>query len=589
MSTDAKEQSQMGKSNGQPPRPAKDRPIRDRDLSLRPTGVSVAPEAPVGVDSSTPPKTPTWAPLAGVAFSAVAIALLVLFYFKPPDPAQRPVFIVIVSFLAALSFGFVGGNIAVKFSIPLLRDHPASVSAAGGIGAFFGAALLCSWLMPAVVNPAERTDTWPPPSFLLKLAPTARDQAPGTVDFRSGEHSEYVARQPAPPMYLIKDVVLPKPGVPFEAAFRPVIEDSHVVDDRHQPDETAQLATSVCVIPIHSRGAPPKDLFALLSCVLGSQCSVQKDDPGWVRDCGKTASIMDWLVPSAHAATAASPPQYWLGTSLKTLKRRHDDPNDNPPFMELSISAQLIALGSSLSRAKYFTEELRVNDTPVYTDGWRPQELVVVGELAKGVTRSFGIQNLGFAGAFGGFEKVSVQFTWLDESKRELGASRLERRIVAFRDAEKMVQADGGVQFESHGEYQPSLRLDRFSIMAGSPGTLDEAERYRGKIDSSAQTIQGADGSKDEIVGVVRPPLIAWRLQPYNNPHFSLLLGIRRATGQISFSFDGGEAAQLCRFAYQNRGAFGGAIHETVLRYEWPPPGEKPDPSRNAYNLCKEL
>lgn len=514
----------------------------------------------------------------------VAVALLVVFYFHPPNAQQQPVFIVIVALVVALSFGFIGGTVAVRFSIPLVKDHPVAISAAGGIGAFFATVFVTRLLFPKPGDGGEPPRV-PLGPFALHLAPEpVRAEAP-VVDFRCGAHAEYLALQPSPQEYVIHEVELPAPGARYQAMFRPVVQDSQIVDHAHLQE--LDVKTLICFTP--SAIAAPNDgrRFASLSCAWGHTCKRSDGDPGLVKTCEEPTGFWDRLIPTANAAPAAV--DHWLGASLATLTQRKKDASDDPPFLLLRAQGEPESEQGPLSSVRFYSAELWVNGVPVYVDGWRPDESLAPVRLTPGFEVRFGLQNLGFRGAQDGFEQLELRFTWYDERKQKLGRSAFSRQIVAFRDVPLGEAVDGGIKLRWSGEYQPSQRVDRYSVMVASSKSSASVEVLRERIDAAKQVQPDPDGSSQEIVAVLRPPLEPWRLQQYASPYYSVLIGLRRPNGQIAFSFADEEAARVCRFVYANRKTFNAAVHDTVFRYEWPLGAGRVDAGRDRYKLCSDF
>jgi hypothetical protein len=251
--------------------------------------------------------------------------------------------------------------------------------------------------------------------------------------------------------------------------------------------------------------------------------------------------------------------------------------------MSFTIAGRLNRGDPTLARTKFYTTEIRVNDVPVFVDGWRPDE-VPQPLTGSEIGLEFGLQNLGFSGESNGFERISVIFRWLDETKTVVRETTVTREIVAFRDVAEDSTEDSGVRLSSKGEYTPSARLDRYSIMAASTLKVAVARSRKELIDDARQRLD-----VDEIVAVLRPPLQPWRLQNYANPNYAVLVGLRKPSGQIVFSFDETDADRLCREIYRRRSSFAGGVDSSVFRYAWPSPGDSAAATRQRYRACSAL
>jgi hypothetical protein len=529
-----------------------------------------------------PGQLPAWASKVAASIGVLVLLLLVVFYFEPPTPRQQPIVVLFVSLGMALCFAFVGGRVALTFKIPFLPNNPLSGAAAGGIGAFLLTLVVSKWLFEKPATP-EAAARWPPQPFALRVFPTGPGETPSPIiDFRHDREAEYIAYQKEVGYYVIRDVILPQPDVRYEALFRPVAPDTELLAPERKAHVVTDRVTKLCFIPRSKRQFNGEEAFLALACAADKGCTLQAD-PGWVSGCSPTARLA-WpsLLPSAYAADTDNPGRYWVGTSIQTLLKRHDDPNDDPPFMRFNLTGRTSARAATAPAL--YTVDIRVNGVPVYVDGWRPSETIRGVDKDGKFGLEFALQNLDFSGADGGFEDLSLALEWLDESKHSLGKGEVRRKLVAFRDmpAQESVLENATVSLE--GESVPSARLDRFSVMLESTDDLAGANRVKALVDASRQQV-----GEQALRGVVRPPLTPWRLQQYSNPHYSVLLGVERPTGQLAFAFDEEEANRICRHVFATRSAFKGAVNETVLRYEWPSPGKHPDRSWNPYKPCRDL
>lgn len=575
---------------------------------------------------------PRWAPVTGLAFAMLAILGVGAAYLKPPEnEAQGWVLITFVALCLAFSAGFLGGTAAVKLKIPLVKDYALSGSFAGGIAVFLGVWLAGLRLVPVPSTTTTTSGTEgetgktksPGPSRLdLQLAVDA--SLFGDTGGRRPNLSfwprvpkrrpEYRAafQQSQGEVYAIPGIDVPAADQRYEADFRAV-----------QWDATRQSQSSkethLCFVRNAENKKDARSELVTVGCSGDRQCRVDAADDGWARDCdGSTGWFFDGLIKAAHAETRALS---WSVPAPDTLAARQQDPNDDPPYTLFTIETTL-PRDAAWSGRRLFTYAIKVNDVPVYVDSWKPKQRIVPFDPKAPFKLEFALQNLGFSGQLSvpvhsaqlanavrgqadsgdiaGFEELAVTLFFMNENQPKLKDAlqvELSRPIVSFRDAETMTTSAHGAEFRWHGRYQPSHKEDRFSIFAMSPGSAPEAKKVKTLIDRAGvvydDSILDSEYEGAKVVAVVRPPLKAWRLQPWSNDNYGVLLGLELPNGQIRASFSEKEANQLCKFAVHRRRSFPDhtgrrpALHPTVYRYEWPPPGEPR--KRGAQVECRKL
>ena len=523
---------------------------------------------------------PEWRAVVGALIGVGVLVFLGVIYFRPPTVQQQPVVTIFCAFGVALAFGFIGGSVAVKFSIPFFRSNPMAGSATGAIAGFVVTIVLLRWLFAAQSAPTA-DDPWPPKPFSLRIVPMAPEaQKPGSIIFLEGtERRESFALQRELGYYNVRDVTLPKPEKPYRASLRPEPPDSFASDK--QATIPTLRRTDLCVVPNAAKVTDPRQFFASLRWnVESSLTEVVADDPKWLLPCPSLGAFPAFLVRSAYAAGPAEA-KHWVAASLATLERRHTDPADDPPYMRFVVRGDV--QDPQLQRRYVLT--IAVNTVPVFIDGWEPPEVPNAIPEDGHFAYDFALQNLGLSGGDRGLETLSLRFQWRSDTGPVGDPDQTDLPFVAFRDVAQTVAEFRRARVTVSAEYVPSLTHDRYSIFLASTTDLDAARTLKQRVGTSHVSL---DGTK--VVGVLRPPLTPWRLQQYANANYAVLLGVERPTGQVAFSFDAEEADRLCRNVYKSLGDFHGSVSDTVFRFEWPPPSGRPAKEiSRAYRLCKQL
>ena len=265
-------------------------------------------------------------------------------------------------------------------------------------------------------------------------------------------------------------------------------------------------------------GAP---LEVRLNCPEGKRCSTDADDPGWAEMC---SSEGDWtrlfrLVPVVYADSSLPAPG-WKVPSLDTLRKMTD--RERVGYTEFTIkSAQLGALNDA-ETVQYL---IKVNGSPLYVDGWAPEDMLIPFDAARAFEFSFGLENLSFSGADDGCEDIELGLSFRQRD-RVIKQILISRKYAALRDANpEAVKAQDGTTFTWSGKYVKPNHEDKTELFVLSTTDLREAKSVKTRIDAAKLVYNGMG-----IVGVLRPPL--------DNTKFGIVVGLRQPTGQIRFTYD---------------------------------------------------
>lgn len=265
-----------------------------------------------------------------------------------------------------------------------------------------------------------------------------------------------------------------------------------------------------------------------MDCSEGERCSISREDPGWAGICSEDS---DWrarirLVPVVYADAPKAQPG-WKVPSLETLRKMPD--RERVGYTEFSIESRQLG---GLREADSFQYLIKVNGSPVYVDGWAPEDMLKTFDAARGFTFSFGLENLNFSGADNGCENLEVELRFR-QGQRVVKKAVISRKYAALRDAvQEEVKAEDGTTFIWGGKYVKPKNEDRTELFVLSTPDLQEAKAVKARIDAAKLSYDGRD-----VVGVLRPPL--------DNPEYGIVVGLSQPTGQIRFTYDTVSAQKL--------------------------------------------
>jgi len=343
-------------------------------------------------------------------------------------------------------------------------------------------------------------------------------------------------------------IQLPGPGGVYRGSFvRQTLQSEEREDARAVP-------TEICFVRQKDPGRD--DGYVPLKCKEGEGCSLDKA-PAWTASCPSDAPGSPRSQGFTRAAFAQASPNKsaagWRVPSLETLRAMRE--REGVGYTEFHVESEPLP---TLGQADHFTFAIRVNGTPVFIDGWPPEYMRTAFQPAKGVSLAFGLENLNFSGARAGTEDIEVRFDFRNADK-VLRSTSVSLRYVALRPSTvQTVTAPDGATFHWSANYVKPQNANTFEIFLLSTPSADAAEQLRRAIDKAALAFSGRP-----VVAVVRPPLGA-------SVNFGVVLGIRRETGQIQFTFDKASSGRLCRWVVTERQspAVGRLVREDVYRYE---------------------
>jgi len=319
----------------------------------------------------------------------------------------------------------------------------------------------------------------------------------------------------------------------------------------------------------------PKTPLLKLACKRDSssgdtKCVSEDRGPGYLLSCD------DLIANRASSAVvyAATPVQQreagWIVPSLDTLDKMKD--RERVGYTRFYVS--FTPTGKAESSDQYYYA-VRVNDKPIYVDGFSPDKFIY--PLQKGVTNwiSFGLENLNFTGADEGYEKLKLRVVFL-KGNSEVYQQDLQRDYIALRPADEVTIESPVGTFLWKGEYVVPKQENKFEVLLASANCGDPVDRACIDRTMKAKTRfdqAGLNFDSRPIVMVVRPPL-------RKPPSYGLALGVVQPTRQVQFTFSKEDAGQLCHWAMGQIGhsAAGNLIQPNLRIYEVATKGYSPCP-----------
>jgi hypothetical protein len=362
---------------------------------------------------------------------------------------------------------------------------------------------------------------------------------------------------------------LPAPCRPFEAAAYVITEDSELLNNPRSSPMSLMFFRS----PKDPAKAPRE---VVEECNLEDmRCRLSLYDHGWASD-GKDCkpSSRTWLPGFVNLAYSQEQSKGnvqpgWRVPSLETLSEMKD--REKVGYTKFLIKS---GLPQSLKQADSFRYSIRVNGTPLYIDGSRPEDMIEPLQPSAGLDFAFGLENLNFSGADRGCENISVLFEFQKQSQ-VIQSAEVSRRYAALRDAEpEEVQSKDGSKFSWSGQYVKPQKEDKFEVFIRSTPDVNEATSIKTRLDGAKLQFQGK-----EVVGVLRPPL--------NQDTYGVAAGLLQSTGQIRFTFDRKTGSDLLKWTQEvgRRPGMSGIIHQQVFLYQMRPG----DSGSGKYRPCSGL
>ncbi len=287
------------------------------------------------------------------------------------------------------------------------------------------------------------------------------------------------------------------------------------------------------------------DELIKLECLPDEEyCSRASDDPRHVLKCGERTPSSRGFISRVYAAepSQAAPQSNklaWVVPSLKTLEDETD--RQRVGYTRFEVSFKPIGRADLADRYYHI---LRVNDQPIYVDGFLPDRIVSRLERGKTNLISFALENLNFTGQNAGAEKLNLTIVFL-QGEKEIYRQELERGYIALRDAEEIapIKTEVGT-FIWTGKYVAPKRENKYELFLGSAMTPQGAMDAKAHFDKLKLKVDGRPA-----VLVVRPPL-----KKKNNKSYGMVVGLVLPTSQVQFTFNADEARALCHWAGENKG-----------------------------------
>jgi hypothetical protein len=299
---------------------------------------------------------------------------------------------------------------------------------------------------------------------------------------------------------------------------------------------------------------PPRSgtpLEVHMDCPEGMRCSMGRDDPGWVELC---AVESDWSVRNQFVsivyADASQVQSGWKVPSLETLRAMTE--RERVGYTEFSIQSKQ---PGALKEAESVQYLIKVNGSPLYVDGWAPQDMLKPFDAATdNFTFSFGLENLSFSGGDNGCENIEVELQFRQKD-RVIKNAVITRKYAALRDASpEEVNTEDGTTFTWSGRYVKPKKEDRTELFVLSTPNVQEAKDRKERIDAAKLSYDGRD-----VVAVLRPPL--------DNSQYGIVVGLRELTGQIRFTFDTAFAQKFHDWIVEQQAHDKKLFHASVFLY----------------------
>ncbi|HKJ40571.1 MAG TPA: hypothetical protein VKA27_00705 [Sunxiuqinia sp.] len=319
-------------------------------------------------------------------------------------------------------------------------------------------------------------------------------------------------------------------------------------------NSAVQKSIEICFTRIKSE-LSEDGCIAVLESHVFNHFRLGKNDPGCVRLCNDQTSnrfSFSNLFTSAYALSPALPQAYagWTVPNLETLNSKREY-----GFSQVSIES--LDLPQNLKEANNYTKAIYVNDTPIYFDGFLPEDLNYPFQYDNGIDLEFGLENLNFSGKHNGYENLKVVISFY-KNDQFISATNCNLHFVALRTiGPYTISSSDSARFQWKAKYKTSAKKE-YEIFNYSTTDLNVANRKKNMLDHA--NLKYKDYS---LVGVVRPPL-------NDNKNYGVVIGLVLPSKQIKFTFsDQEEKALLKWMKLQNNSVF-----ETSA-YPFPLTGDK--------------
>lgn len=335
--------------------------------------------------------------------------------------------------------------------------------------------------------------------------------------------------------YEIKERSLKQIGDKFQALVRRKVLDSFV----GLPSEIPKF--NLCFSRSASGPVSAKFECSDRGCVLDplskniEACPVQNADAGWQ------------LFNKAYASETAIG---WITPSLDTLKENYQSAQHT--YVEFDVTAADLKLPQNVDAFSY---QLKVNQQPVFINGWTEAETISIFDPKQPFKLSFGLQNLDFSGADFGQENLQLTLTFYAAGQK-IRTDIINRNYIALRTVHTISDVVNDVLYSWSGQ-QHFGKSDGFEVFIWSSTNAEEIVQRRKKFfDEANLQYQGA-----KVVAVVRPPLT-------QNQNYGLVLGLVDGAGRIDFTFPKASATEIVKWLRQDVAPLKTAVRpETNLQH----------------------
>lgn len=327
-----------------------------------------------------------------------------------------------------------------------------------------------------------------------------------------------------------------------------VAKSNQLITSSEYRENAVQNSIEICFKRIKSK-LPEDNCIAVLTYDSNNQIKLDKSDPGCVQLCDNqtTGSISFSDLFTSAFAVMPPPPQVNAGWTVPTLQTLNSKRQYG--FSQVDIKSTL--LPGNLKDANYYSYAIFVNNTPVYINGFRPEDLKEPFDYDKGIDLSIGLENLNFSGKHDGYENVKVRFSFY-QNDQSISTFDCDLNYVALRTMGPFsIKPVDGAAFTWNVNYKTSATVE-YEIFNFSGTNLNAANRSKNKLDQA-----GLKYKDQDLVGIVRPPL-------NQNPNYGVIVGLVLPSKQIRFTFNKQEANEFLDWIKKQNNA---AFHPTAYLY----------------------
>lgn len=457
----------------------------------------------------------------GIIFICVILVISIL--YPEPKPWQYEVFRIVLGLAAAGIASSIPGTISVSIS----KKIPGAIRATGAIGVF---------IIIYFFSPVELfTGTSPQQTHFLTVGISSSVPVTGLTTDSNFVKDKLSYKQNLPvdipettillqkdkKYYLTQNAIIPQNAKSYEAKIRrPVI-----LPHQGIPDDPTELCFSI------KKEAESYKAFFIWD---EKENKIVKDkmyNLDWLELCNNTfGTISRLFFTDVYAADNKAG---WIVPSLEILENRNKE--EGISFTKFKISSTLL---KGLENANLYTYSIFVNNTPIYIDGWKKEDLKTRFFKDKGINLKFGLENLNFSGADYGKENIHVVFYFYSD-KILIKTIDLRRSYVALRKVSKKIISSNDYSFNWEGEFVLGKKQDGYEVFIWSSRDKQEIFQKKKKFDTVS-----LEKNLNNAVSVIRPPL-------NDNKSYGLVIGFVDNLGRINFTFSSQKAHEVLSWVQQ--------------------------------------